>query len=494
MKIRWAVAVCVIVAAVSRLSFIFDPFKNDAGIYVYFGRVLWSGGQLYRDFWDTKLPSVALLTAPLYGAFGNHWLAYVVLQGVMGISAAFILAGAVGRYVGRSAYAPALLFGLIAFNFQRIVMTGFQLETFQLFFEVVAASVVLRSLRRPGMGQVFVAGLLVALAMMPKPGGFAVGLAATCAYLWEARNGGMASGAKRIALLWLGAAIPILLVAAWVESQPWRVEMPELLRQIRLYGSGTPIRRFLDFRPWVFFLLPLSPLVIRWVLDRTGVGAKRQGEQATESGSNGAFFVFAVCWCVFEFLGVAMQRRLYSYHFLVIMPAVVLLFAISRPTRLAIVLASIAPLAVLSLCYSAAGFAMYRNGGQMPISRYIEAHTKPGDAVWADPAGRLLLETNREAGSRLQMTFYLVNYDGAPRHFADILLGDFEQRKPKYIMLMQDWAHTMYSVPAVSGWMKWVPERERAYEAQCHRIENYVRSHYHLEKTLDGREAWRRNE
>src|SRR5437667_10253352 len=64
------IALCIAVAVVSRMSFLAQPFSGDSGIYIYMGKVLAEGGSLYRDFFETKFPSVALLTAPLYLAFG----------------------------------------------------------------------------------------------------------------------------------------------------------------------------------------------------------------------------------------------------------------------------------------------------------------------------------------------------------------------------------------------------------------------------------------
>ena len=39
--------------------------------------------------------------------------------------------------------------------------------------------------------------------------------------------------------------------------------------------------------------------------------------------------------------------------------------------------------------------------GPAPISSYIRDHTSEADAVWSDPAARLLLETGRKPGSRV---------------------------------------------------------------------------------------------
>src|SRR5438105_15106117 len=90
--LRTTVAACLLIVVISRLGFLSAPFQNDAGIYIMMGKTLVEGGRLYRDFFETKLPSVALLTAPLYAAFGSSWACYVVLQLALAVAAAFLLA------------------------------------------------------------------------------------------------------------------------------------------------------------------------------------------------------------------------------------------------------------------------------------------------------------------------------------------------------------------------------------------------------------------
>jgi hypothetical protein len=171
----------------------------------------------------------------------------------------------------------------------------------------------------------------------------------------------------------------------------------------------------------------------------------------------------------------------------------VLLFALGRRTKLTPILVSIAPLAILSLIYSIPGYWILRRPGPMPVSRYIIEHTDPTDAIWADPEARLLLETGRKPGSRLQMTFYLVNHNDAPRRFTEILLHDFEERKPKYIVLQQDWSKEVRDIAKETIWLVWLPERRRAYFQACDQIEDYIHTHYRLEKTIDGQSAYRRH-
>jgi hypothetical protein len=194
-----------------------------------------------------------------------------------------------------------------------------------------------------------------------------------------------------------------------------------------------------------------------------------------------------------EIAAVIVQRRLYGYHFLVLVPPSIVLFSIwPYDRRMGPIIAGVAPLALLSLVYSIPIYREFRWEQTMPASRYILSHTEPDDAVWADPAGRLLLETGRRPGSRLQMTFYLVNDDDAPRRFTDVLIGDFEQRRPKYIVLPMDWTRQTRRAADETPGLIWRPQRRAAYLEACRRIELYIQAHYDLETSLDGKSMYRR--
>ena len=478
---RAAVAACLAVALLSRLSFLAQPFKNDAGIYINLGKVLWQGGKPYVDFWDTKLPSVPLLMAPLWALFGNHWADYVLLQAILGILGPALLARSVGRHVNASAFAPALLCGIVGLNVSRLTLTGFQLETVQAFFELWAAAVVLWCLderRSGGLGACFCAGLLIAAAAMPKPTGIAIGGAAALALLRQRRDVG------RIAALGLGVLLPIVAVAVWVMAQPWRTEIPPLLREIRLYGSGTPWRSLLQLKTGIFFLLPFVPLVLRRLLSRG----------TTPPIASSPVRTFAVAWMTLELLAVLIQRRLYGYHFLVLMSPATLCFALLpvRP-RLGLTLACVAPLAAISLVFALPAYRSLRTDARpMPASRYVAAHSVPTDTVWGDPAGRLLLESNRRCGSRLQMSFYLVNHDAAPREFTDLLLSDFARRRPKFIVLPVDWWAQVHQVATETPGLLWNRPRRENYLQQCHRLWDFITTQYHVVATLDGKKIYQR--
>lgn len=494
-----AIAAFLCVAVVSRLSFLGEPFKNDAGIYIYWGKSTWTGGWPYVAFWDTKLPSVPLMMSALYAVLRSCWPAYVVLDMLLGIGAAVIGAVALRQYVGRETFVPALIFGVTALNLSRLTITGFQLETVQVFFEIAAAAFVLRSLARQSTLAAWCAGILSGMAAMPKPTGLSVAAAAGCVYLLLLFQ----PNHRRKAILQIlaligGACIPIAAVTIWVVLSPWRGSIPEVLRQISLYGSGTPWRTVLQPKTVIFFAMPVAPIAIRWIyyFIRRRLARNLQ-RRPVPLNNNYVYMVFILSWLAIDCAGLILQRRLYGYHFLVLMGPAMFLFAIwPRRGELIPVVIALVPLAVISLIFSVPGYKqlLHGNGAMMPVSRYVRAHTVPADSVWADPSPRLLLETGRQTGSRLSMTFYFVNYDKAPKYFSNELIQDFQQRRPKYIIMKSGWDSQTRQMATETPELQSQPKRKAAYIHARNLVLQYIMSHYHLETSIGSTQVYRRNQ
>jgi len=83
--LRVGLLLCVITAAalLCRIGFLARPFESDSGLYIYMGKTVVEGRALYRDFYETKPPGVAMFTAGLYWCFGDRWWPYILLQGGM---------------------------------------------------------------------------------------------------------------------------------------------------------------------------------------------------------------------------------------------------------------------------------------------------------------------------------------------------------------------------------------------------------------------------
>jgi hypothetical protein len=473
-KLQWIVVSSAIIALsiISRVGMIARPFLNDSGLFAQMGRTVADGGVLYRDFYETKLPGAGLLASAFWRAFGPHWAGYVLCQ----LAMTFVAAGALARSVhGRFRSAmPAFLFAVVFLNLSQAVYTGFQLETIQAFFEALAATAAIQSLRRDDAFATFAAGLAASMAAMAKPGGLGVALAFAIVLLLRRRR-----RILHVGILVAGAAIPVAVTILYtVNTGAWQY-VPGVLRDIHQYAAGTPVHADAIAKLLVVFCVLAFPVAMRKKL-RTG---------------STPMLLFTVLWLAADLIGVLLQRRLYPYHFLPLAcPAAMLYGMIPGRVKPMSIALGLLPISLLSLTWEGSSISdLDRGATHMPVSNYIICRTTANDAVFADQIGRLLIETNRRPGSRLGTFFYLVNDDDAPRRYMQILLTDFESRRPKYLVLPQGWDHP---VPGLADCdiLSHCAQRRENFIAEWARLREYVAGHYHLESKLDAAMIYRREE
>ena len=235
----------------------------------------------------------------------------------------------------------------------------------------------------------------------------------------------------------VGVALVVVPVAAWAMTAPFAGELPEVLRQVRLYGSQTPWRQVLAPKVALLLVLPLIPLAaqsVAWAIDRR----RGTGRAAAPESPTAAVVAFAVAWLALEIVGVVLQKRAYAYHFLpTVPPAARLCGLVPVRPRPWVVGAALAPAVALSL---AASWPMLRRVGEparmASVNAYLEQHARPGEAVWADPGPRVFIPTGLRPGMRYAFTHYFVNYDDAPLDFAARMVEDLDARRPEWAVVL----------------------------------------------------------
>jgi hypothetical protein len=471
---------CVVVALLSRIAFISVPFWSDAGIYIYMGKVVATGGRLYQDFFETKFPGVGLILAPLWMLFGSWWPGYVLTQTAMAFTSSWLLGRTMSRCVSEDAGRATLLFALVYLNFGPGVFTGFQLETVQIFFATIAGCLGIRWLSTREWWCAILIGLSAGLAGIVKPTGMAVLGGYGITMLWIARRDAL----KPLLYVALGAAVPIGLVLAWTIYANLLGEMPELLRQISLYGNQTPLL-FSDLAKFTIVAAVLGfPMLVRLRIDRTQI--------ASIDAPQGVLF-FAVAWLLFECAGVVAQRRMYMYHFLPLAaPCAVLFGLIPRMRRPRPLIMALGPAIVLTLCFSAPLLAKLSDGfRRADLTEYLVAHTQPHDAIFCDWMPRVLLESDLRPGSRYPHLNYFGNYDTAALDYGRVVLSDFEQRGPVYIALparMDAYITDALDQPQFQA----RPIRAKNTRVAWGQIAQYVDEHYQPEAVVDRWRIYRR--
>jgi hypothetical protein len=480
---RWALLfICLAAALVGRLSYLSQPFDDDAAMFIYLGRVATLGGRFCHDVIDNKFPTVGLMTSLAYRAFGSWWPGYVLIETAMGVGGAMLLARSAGRHLGHAAALPALLFAAVFFNLYVAVYGGFQLETIQCFFAILAAGAAMEALgaKTPCTCDAFVIGLAAGCAAMLKPTGGAVlaAFAIAAVLRWYrtplelVRHGAAAA---------CGLAIPIAVTLAYLIGTDILRDVPALYRQIAGYAASTPFE-------WIDLLKPVTVLIILGfpMLVRGWIGRRER----VDSEAPRTIVMFVIAWLALELIGALAQRRMYAYHFLPLAPPAALLFAaIPRRERLTHLAAALMPAAVASFIFG--GLLIAKADEKRDItaaSEYLLVHAQPGDRVWQDWMARTLIETNLQPGSRVPLTFLFMNHDDAPQEFSRMILDDFDRLEPKYIVLHTDLDARLADVTARSPELVASPVRAANYRRAYRDIEAYVTRHYAPE-TQVGRET-----
>jgi hypothetical protein len=461
----------IAIAIIGRVGMIAWPFLNDSGLYVQLGRTVATGAVLYRDFFETKLPGAGLLASAFWRAFGTHWFGYVLCQLTMTFIAATALAHAVRRNIG--SWPATFLFAVVFLNLAQAVYTGFQLETIQAFFEALAAMAAIESIRRDDCFSTFTTGLAAGMAAMAKPGGMGVAVALLIVLSYRRRR-----RMKNITSLFTGLMIPTAATLFFTfQSGAWPY-LPGVLLDIQQYVAGTPMRTDALFKLLVVIGLLSFPFALR----------RKIFARFTPQ------LLFAIAWFSADLIAAVSQRRMYPYHFLPLACPAALLYGMlpgrAKPMSVAL---GLLPIALLSLTWEGSSISnLHRGFEHLPASDYIIAHTTANDSVFSDQIGRLLIETDRKPGSRLGTFFYFVNSDNAPRQYCQILLTDFESRKPKYLVLPGDWDRP---VPGLANCdiLKRCPQRRENFIAAWAMLREYVARHYHVEAKIDGVLIYRRD-
>ncbi len=479
--------VCLLAALAARASFLAHPFVNDSGLYIYMGKTVAEGGRIYRDFYETKLPGVPLIMAGLWKMFGAWWGGYVLVQTVMGIGASILL----GRSVAPCIRVPVTLFAIVFLNFGPAVFGGFQLETLQVFFEVLAAAAALRMLNDDASKSgalAFTAGVAAGCAALVKPGGVAVALALIAVLLVASFREKKWRGAVLAALVVAGMSVPFLAVFAWVVHAGLLPDMPALLRQCALYARETPI----DSGAWGMLGIALVFIAVPLFFRRSA--NRRHPEEHCDAPAPATSIVsFVVLWFAIELVGILVQRRMYAYYFLVLAPPAALLFGFSSNLlRLRPIAIALAPAIGLSIGWSVRDIAkVWRGVPTLPVAQYLQTHGAPGDAVWADQMSELLIETGMRPGARYAHVFYFTNYDDAPLEYSRQLLKDFADRRPAHIVLRKDLDNQLQRQALGLVMLSERPVRRENFFVAWQEVREYVATRYQPEAEVDGQIIYR---
>jgi hypothetical protein len=477
----------ILCALVSRLCYLIRPFDSDGAMFIYMGRLISEGGRFGHDLVDNKLPTVGLMTSACWRMFGAHWMPYVLLGAAMSMLAAWVLGRAARRNFGADAGRATLLFAIVYLNFNFAVFGGFQLETPQALLTSLAAAAALEALGGDDLRDAFTMGLCAGTAALLKPTGIVVAAAFAVVVVMYARS--WRSVARLGVASILGAMFPLATALIYLIAADNLADIPAMLRQISSYAGNSAWEWKDIVKPMIVCVLAGFPMLVRG-------GIFRRAQDRVAGRATPAMVMFVLIWLALEAVGVAAQRRMYAYHFMVLAPPLALLFGmLPRTARTAPLAAALMPMALFSVFGASLVFQHTGIGRPtMAVSDYVNAHAAPCDFVWQDDAARLVLETNLRCGSRYPLMFLLANTDLAPLEYSEIILKDFEQTRPKYIVLRSDLdCYVEWQCGAILE-LERFPRRRENFRCAWGHIESYVRSNYEPEAQVGQHVVWRRKQ
>jgi hypothetical protein len=480
------IALFVSSALLGRFCYLARPFDSDGAIFIYQGKLVSEGGRYCYDFIDNKFPTVGLMTSFFWRIWDAWWPGYVLSGALMSAAACLLLARAARRQFGNDHALPAAMMAVVFLNFSFAVFGGFQLETIQVFFASIAAAAALEALSSdPRRADAFVVGLAAGCAAMLKPTGLGVLCAFAAAAGWRHKRE-PAALLRMLIPAACGCAIPLSVSLLYLIASGTLTEMPALYRQIQLYASSSAWQRSDAIKPLLVLGILAFPPMVRFCVFR------RAKEQAPTSATRYQIG-FLVIWLVIEFAGVIAQRRMYAYHFLVLVPPAVLLFAaLPRRASLIPLTAALAPMAILSTVGGFLAVARAKPPGRLAVSDYLSARMSVGETVWRDDFPRLLLETGLRPASRVPLTFLFANYDAAPLEYAQMIVQDLARSSPRYVVLPADLDRYVQWHAGNILELERFPQRQRNYVQAWNEIRAFVDSRYVRDRQIGVEQVWRR--
>ena len=452
-------------------------------MFIYMGKLVSQGGRIGYELIDNKFPTVGLITSPCWKVFGNWWPGYVLFQLVLTLIGALLLARSARRHISSQAGWAVGLFALVYLNFNFAVFGGFQLETLQAFFSILAATAAIEAIAGDDARDSFLVGLAAGVAAMVKPSGLAVLAAFGVAILFRRRR-----TLIHIAAAAAGLAIPVAATVAYLQAADLFAILPAIWRQIADYAANSPWEPWDLSKPVIVILILGFPMLIRGYIFR-------RPRHREAFGVERPIVLFAILWLAIEAAGIVAQRRMYSYHFLVLAAPASLMFGlIPRKSRAVPLAAALVAPALFSIY---GGFQVLKDArkSMLPTASevYLTNHAGPGDAVWLDGMMRLLIWTDLQPGSRYPMTFLWVNDDDAPLRYCRAMLSDFDERRPKYIVLPTKFDYYIHTLSEHIKELGLRPQRKANFIHAWLLLQDYVKRNYYAEARAERETIYRRN-
>lgn len=469
----------LLVALVVRFSFLAKPFDADGALFVYMGKLVDEGGRFGIDLIDNKPPTVGLMTSLAWRAFGGDWLGYVATSAAMSVIASLAIARAVS-WARPGRFALSFSLALVLLNIQPFVFGGFQTETLQTTFAALACAMGVAALARYDWRDALAAGLCAGCAAMFKPSGLAVlaALAISLVIAFRLRS------AKLLASMVFGALIATSFGAVYLGVSGSFGYFVAQTNEAARYAANSAIDWFAAFK-----LATVLGTILLLIFVAMYFGRQVDGE-AKPNARFRSIVLIGLFWLAIEAVGVALQRRMYAYHFLPMFAPASMLLAL-LPKSLSARTTLIAWILPLALSFDQTrSMYLQKPDDRLALTGYLQQHAGRNDRVWIDGYARLLIETDLKAGSRLPLTFLFINDDDAPLRYAQMLLNDLEMNDTRYVVLPHDIGGIVKHHIAHNRELAAFDVRRDNYARAWNQIEQAIQRDYSFEARIDGMDVF----
>lgn len=451
-----------------------DP-AEDSGVFFYAAQRLLDGGAPYRDIWDHKPPGVYFVDAVglALGRQTGVWLVQVaslVAAALLGFRALRRVFGAAAALVGSVAWlvtVPRL--------FLEYGQTSF-VEFYALPLQF-GALLLLKDLRTLSTGRAIAIGSLGGAAFLLKPTLVGIWLAIGLVMLLRGRR----SAVMPLALVAVGALVPIAFVVAWAAARGVLGEMvDQALVYNRAYAAFAPLSDRVDaVLSGLRLTLPSGLALIAVAAWLYALLTRRHAPT-----------LLGVALLAFPIeIALSTWGRGYHYYFIPWLPAMAILtsFAASEvlrnvPARLA---RPVLVLGVLAMCVLpallVARLALTTDEGRARAAgAYLAANTKPDDTVliWGSHTEVLFLAGRRSPTRYVYQYAALATRGYATPARVEELLTDLRRERPALILdaSSESFVTPPLDLAAFSAWVS--PEPQYAPLPELARVIEYIVANY----------------
>jgi len=311
---QWLGIACWVVVAFSCLSILLFSFGRDQGIYAVIAKSILNGGMPYRDAWDFKPPGIFLTYALAQAVFGESMLAIRLLE-VLGLLATVFGLQRLGQVFFDRPKA-GLLAGAVAalLHAELEFWHTAQPETFGGYLTVAALVVVTLEPAKPRRWLIpFAVGVLFGVCALFKPplGGGVLVCGAYVLTREQVRGAKLPKLLRCSALLGIGFALPLLLVAFWIGARgAWPAfwwtfnDFVPGYTKLNWSNAHAPGMLYYALEEAFFKFSALSAAGVIAAIAITPIHARER---------EGVFLVLGVI--AIHVAGIAMQGKFFPYHY-----------------------------------------------------------------------------------------------------------------------------------------------------------------------------------